>query len=100
MDEKIVRENRIERLRRGIFAFGCPVPDHTEEEHDEFCKYPTQMELIRAHVSLDTFVMESRRVCGYIGLFGRRCNFPKDHEMHDYNNARRAGWSYHPFHQE
>ena len=60
MDERIMREHRISRLKAGNFAFGCPVP-HEEDEHDEFCKFPTVMELIRAYVPIKDFRCESRR---------------------------------------
>lgn len=56
----VVKAKRLERLKSGNYAFGCPEENH--EEHDAFCKFPTVFELIKAFVPISEFRMKSRRV--------------------------------------
>lgn len=61
MEKKLRKEHRLERLKSGNYAFGCP----TFELHecDEFCQFPTVYELVKACLPfpITQFKMESRR---------------------------------------
>lgn len=35
--------------------------------------------------------------CEFKSPGGMRCGYPEDHEIHDQERARKAGWKYHAF---
>lgn len=64
------KADRIERLKSGDWSFGCAgthvgvgtpeCPKEKHHHHDEFCKYPSLVELAKAGIDVKDFRVRSR----------------------------------------